>query len=75
MFQMSYKELEECFNEVSRKFQGSLKGVSRNIEECFKGVFRGFHGYLKKIKGNFREGSNVFQGWFTKVSRAFQESY
>ena len=51
-------KFQGCFNEVSRVFQGSLRG--RVFEEITKGVqvqltgisssFMGFQGYLKEVQ-------------------------
>ena len=38
-----------CFKEVSRVFQGSFKGVSRN----FKGVLRKFQGSFEGVSRKF----------------------
>ena len=39
-----------CFKEVSRVFQGRLKGVSREILVGFKGISKKF----KEISGKFQ---------------------
>ena len=41
-------EVSMVFQEVSRAFQDSFKGVSRKIEGYFGGDFIGFQGYLKE---------------------------
>ena len=43
---------------VSKKFQGNIKGVSTKIEGCCKGV-----------QGPLKEVENVCQGGFNGVSR------
>ena len=50
----------QWYKKVSRLFQGRLTTVSRWFSVGFKG---------KRSEGNFREGSNVFQGCFKEVSR------
>ena len=55
---------QECFKEVSRKFQGRLNG-------CFKGISKSSNSF----KWGFMEVSKVFQGCFKEVSRVLQESF
>ena len=61
---------QESFKVISRKFQGRLKGISRElsagVKVFFKEVQREFLGWVTGIlsKGNFREVLNVFQGCF-----------
>ena len=42
-----------CFKEVSKVFQGSLKGVSRKFKRCSGGVLRVFQGSFKGVSRVF----------------------
>ena len=47
------RKFQGCFKQVSRVFQGSLKGVSRKFQGCFKEVSRVFQGSLKGVSRVF----------------------
>ena len=49
-----------CFNEVSKTFQQSLKGVSQKFPGCFKKVSSMF-------QESFKGFSRMFQGTFKDV--------
>ena len=69
---------------AKKKFQGSLKGVSKKLQECFKDISGKFQGCFKKVsrvcqvrlKGvasNFKGGSWVERS--LKDFRVFQGSF
>ena len=53
------KEVQSNFREVSKEFQGSLKGVLKKFLGCFNEVSRVFQG---RLKGVSREISVSFKG-------------
>ena len=57
-----------CFNEVSRTFQDSLKGVSQKLPRCFKKISRMCQ--ERSVKGVSRK----FQGCYKEVLRVFQQT-
>ena len=69
------KKFQGCFEEVSRVFRGSFKGVSRKFQRCSKkvsSVFQeSFKGDSRKFHESFKELSRVFQGTFKDFSRKF----
>ena len=75
VFPGSFKDVsikfQGCIKRVSRVFQGSFEGVSRNFQGCFKevtGVFQGsFKGDLSRMcQESLKDVSRKF-----KVSRVF----
>ena len=68
--------------DVSRKLQGRLKGVLREVLGCFKEVSRVFHESLMEEEVSrmfqgcfmiFKDVSRVFQGSFKKTFKVFQK--
>ena len=57
------RKLQECFEKVSGKFQGSFKKVLR--------VSKIFEGSLKRVSGKFQLSCNVVSREFQGVSRKF----
>ena len=57
-----------------KKFQESLKGISRKIKGCFNEVLSGLQGCLKEVEWVFEGVSKVFQGCFKKVLGVFRET-
>ena len=66
MFQGRFQWVSMLFDKSSKKFQGSVKGISRKFKGCPEKVFRMLQGSLKgisrKIKGFFNEVLSGFQG-------------
>ena len=52
-FQGYLKEVQRNYREVSKVFQGSLKGVLKKFLGCFNEVSRVFQGRLKVVSRKF----------------------
>ena len=63
---------QEYFEEVSRKYYGNFKGVSKN----FRDVLRKFQKTFQAgFKGSFLRVSRIFHEIFKGLSRGFQGSF
>ena len=55
-------EIEGCWKEALRVFQGTFKRVSRMFQGSFKEVQRGFNGgFLRRFEKCFREFHNCLK--------------
>ena len=53
MFQVSFKDFQGSFKEVSRVFQGRLMGISRVFEITSKGISGKIQRYFKDVPRKF----------------------
>ena len=74
-FQGYLKEVQSNFREISKEFQGSLKGVLRNFLGCFKEVSRVFQGRLKGVSMKFLVGFKAIWKKFKVISGKSQKNF
>ena len=60
--------LQECYNSVSREFQGCFDSVSKVFQQWFKSFgFKSFFQIFEGIQELLKSGLRVFQGLFMSV--------